>query len=93
MDGELQERFVARWRQYFGEAELPIACYYTDKEDAAPPADTPTGHACVIGALAEVRHGHARRFDGESVIVVRHGFSTAAAHYSCHLIFCVFEIL
>ena len=67
MDGNLQERFTARWRQYFGEAELPIACYYTDQEDAAPPADTPTGHCCVIGALAEVRRGASRRFDAESV--------------------------
>jgi uncharacterized protein (DUF169 family) len=67
MDGVLQERFAERWRQYFGEAELPIACYYTDREDAAPPPDTPTGHCCVIGALAEVRRGASRRFDEASV--------------------------
>jgi len=67
MEAELRDQFIARWRQYFGEAELPIACYYTDREDTAPAADIPTGHCCVIGALAEVRHGHARRFDGDSV--------------------------
>jgi len=67
MDLALRDRFIAAWRRYFGEAELPIAFYYTDRQDAAPPADVPTGHHCVIGALAEVRHGRPLRFDLDSV--------------------------
>jgi hypothetical protein len=67
MDLELRDRFAGEWKRYFGGAELPITCYYTDREDAAPAAPAPSGHQCVIGALAEVRHGKPLRFDLDSV--------------------------
>ncbi|MBI4537292.1 MAG: DUF169 domain-containing protein [candidate division NC10 bacterium] len=67
MDLNLRDRFNTRWRQYFGEAELPITFYYTDREDTATAAAAATGHRCVVGDLAEVRHGKPLRFDLDSV--------------------------
>jgi hypothetical protein len=30
MDIRLKEDFLNRWKKYFGGAELPITCWYTD---------------------------------------------------------------
>jgi hypothetical protein len=66
MDLALRDRFVDLWRTRFGSAELPIACYYTGREDAAPPASVPAGHRCLIALLAQVRGGRAVRVDARS---------------------------
>ncbi|MFA5026774.1 MAG: DUF169 domain-containing protein [Candidatus Methylomirabilota bacterium] len=67
MERMLRDRFLAEWRRHFGAAGLPIVCAYTDREDTAPAEPPSAGHRCVIGALAQVRRGEARRFDRESV--------------------------
>jgi uncharacterized protein (DUF169 family) len=67
MDVQLRDRFVRLWRKYFEGAELPIAFYYTDREDSAQAAMPPDGHRCLIAALARVRKGRALRFDAGSV--------------------------
>jgi len=57
MEAGLKEEFVSKWQKYFGQAELPIAFYYTDQEDRAEKVKVPSGHQCVIGVLSRVRKG------------------------------------
>ena len=67
MELSLRDWFVTRWRKYFDGAELPIAFYYTDREEAAQAAKPPRGHRCLIAALSQVRKGKPLRFDASSV--------------------------
>lgn len=63
MESSLRDWFVVRWRKYFDDAELPIAFYYTDRDDTARAAAPPVGHRCLIAALSQVRRGKSLRFD------------------------------
>ena len=57
MDMQLKQEFLAKWKKYFGQAELPIAFYYTHQvqdADFQPPAK---GRSCIICELARVRNG------------------------------------
>jgi len=67
MEVSLRDWFAARWRTYFDGAELPIAFYYTDREDTAQAATPPARHRCLIAALSQVRKGKPLRFDAGSV--------------------------
>ncbi len=67
MKPEFKKDFMEKWEKYFGQAELPIAFYYTNEEDRAQKVDTPKGHQCVIGVLNRVRKGTPVSFTGESV--------------------------
>ncbi len=66
MDLALRDGFLDRWRTRFGSAELPIACYYTACEDAAPAAAVPEGHRCLVALLAQVRSGRPLRIDART---------------------------
>ncbi len=66
MDLKLKEKFMAGWKKYFKEAELPLAFYYTDKEDSAP-LPPPPAHQCLIGVLARAKKGETLRFSAESI--------------------------
>ena len=63
MDMRRKEEFLDRWRRYFGGAELPIVCWYTDDEGAADRAKPTEGHRCFIADLAKIRNGESLRFD------------------------------
>ena len=63
MDMRLKEDFLNRWKKYFGGAELPITCWYTDDEGAADRAEPAKGHRCFIADLAKIRKGESMRFD------------------------------
>jgi hypothetical protein len=63
MDGGRKGEFLSRWKKYFGGAELPIACWYTDDEGAAERAEPAAGHRCFIADLARIRNGESLRFD------------------------------
>jgi hypothetical protein len=63
MDMKLKEDFLERWKKYFGAAELPIACFYTDDAGAAEGAKPPKGHRCFLADLAKTRQGENLRFD------------------------------
>lgn len=67
MDMKRKEDFQARWKKYFGEAELPVACWYTDDESAAQRAEPPKGHRCFLADLSRVRGGTSLRFDVDAV--------------------------
>ena len=44
MDVRLKEYFLDRWKKYFGRAELPITCRYTDDEGSADRAEPAKDH-------------------------------------------------
>ena len=56
MDLHVKNRFLEKWKKYFGSAELPITLYYTDK-----PVDVKFAEqkkwSCIIGDLKTVRKG------------------------------------
>ena len=57
MNNQLKEKFINLWKKYFGNAELPITFYYTDREGGAEWAEKPKGRSCLICELAKVRNG------------------------------------
>lgn len=67
MNMDLKEQFLARWKKYFGPAELPITCWYTDREDVAEGVKAPKGHRCFLADLSKVLQGENRRFELETV--------------------------
>ncbi len=52
-----RERFESKWRKYFGDAELPIAVFYSDDYVGDTDAKGYRGHSCVIEELSVVRDG------------------------------------
>jgi len=66
MDRRFNAHFVDRWRQYFGQAELPIALYYTDQPRPEDCSDSVVGHRCLIGSLNRVRDGHPFVFNAKT---------------------------
>jgi uncharacterized protein (DUF169 family) len=61
------EEFLLKWREYFGDADLPLAFYYDDSPQNAEYAGIPGNHRCVICELAKVRRGASLYFDINSV--------------------------
>ncbi len=67
MDIEQKEKFMELWQKFFGDAELPISFYYTDRASSAEKVKPATGRICFIGALAKVRKGQSLCFDVNSI--------------------------
>lgn len=63
----IKEKFLALWKKYFNNAELPIIFYYTDEEghaEATKPGSTPR---CIIAALTIVRNGKGLYFNADTI--------------------------
>lgn len=67
MDAGLKERFQGKWTRYFGGAELPVACWYTDDAAVADGIEPPKEHRCFLADLAKVRAGKSLRFEKATV--------------------------
>ena len=67
MDITLRDKFLALWKKYFNNAELPVTFYYTDTPDNSKPARDESLPRCVIGALTSIREGKSLYFDAESL--------------------------
>jgi len=67
MDIKFKEDFVVLWKRFFGEAELPIAFYYTNEEGQAELVNPDIVRECIFPALSLVRKGRALCFDAESI--------------------------
>ena len=67
MDIKFKEDFIVLWKKFFGEAELPIAFYYTNEEGHAELVKPGTFRGCVFAALSLVRKGRALCFDAEAI--------------------------
>lgn len=59
--------FISRWNRYFGDAELPIAVFYSDDHGGEAEKGRCGGHSCVIEELSEVRDGRTRIFDADNI--------------------------
>jgi uncharacterized protein (DUF169 family) len=66
IDIKFKEDFIVLWKRFFGEAELPIAFYYTNEEGHAELVKPDTIRGCLFAALSLVRKGRALCFDAES---------------------------
>jgi uncharacterized protein (DUF169 family) len=67
MDIKFKEDFIVLWKRFFGEAELPIAFYYTNEEGHAELVNPNIVRECIFPALSLVRKGRALCFDAESI--------------------------
>jgi uncharacterized protein (DUF169 family) len=67
MKPELKDNFIALWKKYFNNAELPIVFFYSDGDGGAEMAAKPQGRSCLICELAKVRNGKSLAFNEESV--------------------------
>ncbi len=67
METTRKEEFLRQWAKYFGAAELPLACWYTDDEGGVERPEPPGGHRCFLADLNKVRQGTSLRFDLETV--------------------------
>ena len=67
MDNVIKEKFIRLWQKYFNGAELPVVFFYTGDESAAPKAQPPRDHRCIIADIAGVRKGKSLLFDVGSV--------------------------
>jgi hypothetical protein len=62
-----RDRFISSWKKYFGDAELPMAVFYSD----SPPSDAKEGAGagrCIVETLSLVRKGETLCFDASSGI-------------------------
>jgi len=67
MNISLKETFLRLWKKYFGDAELPIAFYYTDGDGGAQWAEKPKGWSCIICELVKVRSGSSVVYNAEKI--------------------------
>ena len=67
MKTELKEQFLGLWKKYFGDAELPIAFYYSTGDGGAEHSEKPKGRSCLICELAKVRKGKPMAFNLDSL--------------------------
>jgi uncharacterized protein (DUF169 family) len=68
MKTELKEQFLILWKQYFGNAELPITFYYTAGKGGAEQAKKPNGRSCLICELTKVRNGKSLYYNMDSLV-------------------------
>ncbi|MBN2161206.1 MAG: DUF169 domain-containing protein [Spirochaetes bacterium] len=68
MDMKLKESFLEKWKTYFGDSELPIICYYSDRPVADVEQVKPSSQwSCLICELARVRKGESLSYDGSAL--------------------------
>ena len=66
MDKAVKERFLKYWKEYFEQAEVPLAAYYTDI-DTVPENKSSTTSRCLVADLNKVRNGTPLRFGSASI--------------------------
>ena len=67
MDIVKRDHFIALWKKYFNDAELPVAFYYSTENNNATIVKKAVGHTCIIAQLGRVRKGEALCFLPDSV--------------------------
>jgi hypothetical protein len=67
MDLAFKDKFLTRWKKYFGDADLPITFYYTSKPIPAEIVKPGSVPRCIMGALVKVRDGHSFAFAADAV--------------------------
>ncbi len=65
MDEAKRDGFTSLWSEYFGDAELPIAVFFSDADGASK---APGSGPCIVNKLPLVRKGQTVSFSAESRI-------------------------
>ena len=71
MDLQFKQRFLERWKKYFGGAELPITFFYSDDQAGADRLPSTKDWHCLINDLKEVRGGRSW-FQVKALSTTRH---------------------
>ena len=66
MQLKFRDQFLAKWKEHFAGAELPLTFQYTDNGIQAEPALPSGRERCFIHMLQHVRAGHSLRFFARS---------------------------
>ena len=66
MNTTIKERFIKLWTKYFGNEELPITFYYSDKIGDTEEVKVAEKWSCLIAQLAKVRKGTSLAFTIDS---------------------------
>lgn len=66
MDAQIVELFANRWKQYFGDAELPIGYFYTDYVREEDLRASKHDQRCLICNLNQVREGGVFVYDAKT---------------------------
>ncbi len=66
MKPQLNEFFTSRWREYFGDSDLPIGYHYTDEARPEDLRESASEHRCLIGNLNRVRQGCPYVYDAQT---------------------------
>ena len=66
MNSDIKDKFIGLWTKYFGNEELPITFYYSDKIRDTQEVKTAEKWSCLIGQLAKVRKGTSLTFTVDS---------------------------
>ena len=67
MDIVKRDQFIALWKKYFNDSELPVAFYYSKENNNATIVKKAMGHTCIIAQLGRVRKGESLCFLPDSV--------------------------
>jgi len=67
MDTSIQEQFTGLWKRFFGEADLPVAFFYTDEVKGVDQVPPSFGHRCIFADLLRVAKGQSLCFSAESI--------------------------
>ena len=67
MNEATRDNFITKWKQYFGNTDLPITFYYTDDGGRAELVKPGSVHRCIIAAIQEVRKGKSMCFQPEAI--------------------------
>ncbi len=62
---------LEKWQQYFPQAELPVAVFYSnelsDAEYVPAPPQNKRGYVCLFAQISKVHHGTSLAFDAENI--------------------------
>jgi hypothetical protein len=70
MDINKRDQFIRLWKEYFGDAELPITFQYSNDNQGSREVEIPDGHRCLIAQLLKVRRGESLCFSEKSITCV-----------------------
>ncbi|MBN1549894.1 DUF169 domain-containing protein [bacterium] len=68
MQKQVIDTFLALWRKYFKNADLPIGFFYTDELPEGMAKPVASDMHCLIGSLKDIRNGKDRAFDEPSIL-------------------------
>jgi hypothetical protein len=65
MDAKMRDMFVRSWRSYFGDSELPMAVYFSDRVEPGTD-EVPGSDPCVVSMLPHIRQGNTLTLSSKS---------------------------